>query len=487
MALAEDQLPRKKLTPNKIITVGEHLRKFVFGESPSHKGYVGKVILLVGITGAGKSTLVNSFVNHLLVVKFLDNFRYELIEEEKAQVNSQTKFVTSYTFHTVDSSNVSDTVTIIDTPGLADTDGIEEDKKLFAKIRNFFESKDEFSINEVHLIGIVVPISRIRLDATEKYVYNQILSLFGNDVAENVSLVVTHMDGSKEPKHALNAAKTAGIPISAWYGFNNATLYDKPSAAKEEVYFQERSWKLRTDQCHKLMNDLTSSKWKTVSLVLTKDVLEHRSRLEENMKNLQEKVKQGSIKLVHLEQLYEEKQKSDIRGKTHLKNALQGLMVEFAREMTQMHKLTIQAHECLSKLYEIGLQKNSPDIVEYLDLLTKREELSSEPGYEKRLEHLREIRVVAKYLKKMQFGEGVFPFDNMLQELDKKGLRLIKAEDEFYMELHKPQARMRQKHPDFSVCLCASLIVIAMDREWTPSEDEVQPKDQGVTLNRRLV
>lgn len=61
-----------------------------------------KVILLVGITGAGKSTMINGIVNHAFGVTFSDNERIKLIYNEKPdsqQAESQTEKVTAYTFY----------------------------------------------------------------------------------------------------------------------------------------------------------------------------------------------------------------------------------------------------------------------------------------------------------------------------------------------------------------------------------------------------
>ena len=39
-------------------------------------------LIIVGKTGTGKTTLVDSFINFLLGIEFYDQFRYRLIDEE---------------------------------------------------------------------------------------------------------------------------------------------------------------------------------------------------------------------------------------------------------------------------------------------------------------------------------------------------------------------------------------------------------------------
>ncbi|EFX70734.1 hypothetical protein DAPPUDRAFT_17433, partial [Daphnia pulex] len=80
-----------------------------------------KVIILMGATGCGKSTLINGMVNYILGVKWDDPFRFKCVRDDettaKNQAHSQTSSVTAYTLRHHDGMAVPYSITIIDTPG----------------------------------------------------------------------------------------------------------------------------------------------------------------------------------------------------------------------------------------------------------------------------------------------------------------------------------------------------------------------------------
>ena len=40
-------------------------------------------LLVMGQTGAGKTTFIDSFINYMLGIEFYDNFRYKLVDERE--------------------------------------------------------------------------------------------------------------------------------------------------------------------------------------------------------------------------------------------------------------------------------------------------------------------------------------------------------------------------------------------------------------------
>jgi len=64
---------------------GKMITKYSFGEPGD---FEEKVLLLVGATGAGKSTLIHAMVNFIMRVKWEDDFRLKLAidEHQKNQI-----------------------------------------------------------------------------------------------------------------------------------------------------------------------------------------------------------------------------------------------------------------------------------------------------------------------------------------------------------------------------------------------------------------
>lgn len=88
-----------------------------------------KVIMLVGATGSGRTTLINVMLNYILGVKASDDFRVKLIDEiYESQACSHTRYITAYTIHHRPWFEIPFSLTIIDTPGFDSTEGIVRDR-----------------------------------------------------------------------------------------------------------------------------------------------------------------------------------------------------------------------------------------------------------------------------------------------------------------------------------------------------------------------
>ena len=111
-----------------------------------------RVLMIVGATGAGKSTLINGMVNHFFGVKLEHKFRFKLIHDEvsESQAHSQTQMVTAYTLYWQEGSPLNCNLVVIDTPGFGDTRGLERDRAITKHIREFFQIKGNDGLDVLH-------------------------------------------------------------------------------------------------------------------------------------------------------------------------------------------------------------------------------------------------------------------------------------------------------------------------------------------------
>ena len=166
-------------------------------------------ILFVGQSGAGKSTVINAYVNFLLGVYYDQPCRYKIVVENnkksKDVTKSQTDDVTIYYIRSPLYPGI--VFKLIDTPGFADTENkkteskLEEssvDKKHLSKFEEFFNTK--FSEEEngvINGICFVVKSSENRVTNFQKLIISSLLNLFGKNAGSNFLALMTHADTNK--------------------------------------------------------------------------------------------------------------------------------------------------------------------------------------------------------------------------------------------------------------------------------------------------
>jgi hypothetical protein len=257
-----------------------------------------KVLMVVGATGAGKTTLINGMVNYIAGVKWEDNFRFQLIADEggQSQTQSQTKFITAYTLHQTEGSPLPYTLTIIDTPGFGDTGGLKRDKEITDQIRDFFSMN---GIDYIDGIGFVTQSSLSRLTSTQQYIFDAILSIFGKNIAENIFIMATFADGKKPP--VIQAIEEANVPYTKYFRFNNSALFAENESNDEddEESFDKMFWKMGIKSFKDFF--VAFETVKTQPLEPTRNVLEERKKLEVIIEGILPQINLGLLKLNQLQ------------------------------------------------------------------------------------------------------------------------------------------------------------------------------------------
>lgn len=258
-----------------------------------------KIILLVGATGAGKTTLINAMVNYIYRVEFSDNYRLILTDDKgvptRSQAESQTDMITAYVFYNLPGMPFDYNYVLIDTPGFGDTRGIQWDQEMLNQLKNFLLQR--YGIDRVDAIGFVTSSSDTRLTQTQRYVYDGLSSMFGKDVEGNIYIMVTFADAKKPP--VLEALKKAEVNFSGFFKFNNSALYASNIEYRNEcdddddnsVYISKVFWHIGYKSLNNFFKKLSTTF--PVRFTLTKRVLDERNKLQLTVTDLQGLINSG--------------------------------------------------------------------------------------------------------------------------------------------------------------------------------------------------
>ncbi|KAI9550832.1 hypothetical protein GHT06_005413 [Daphnia sinensis] len=316
-------------------------------QSPDPKEH--KIIILMGATGSGKSTLINGMINYILGVQWKDPFRFKCVREEenaRSQAHSQTSSVTAYTLRHQKGMAIPYSITIIDTPGYGDTGGVKKDKEITAKIHRFLTQR-ETRIDEIHAACFVAASGDSRLTATQRYIIESVLSIFGKDMKDNLRLLVTFADNEDPP--VVEACKLANFPATStsdgisYSKFNSAVLYCSNVIQENELSFDELFWDMGQENFDKFFTMLAEMDGR--NLTSTREVIQRRQELTQSLKDIENELETFLVKIEEIENYRQQLEKYGHNMKTNK---------HFAVESTEMFPVQVEcdsglmAYNCMN-------------------------------------------------------------------------------------------------------------------------------------------
>ncbi|KAK2822858.1 hypothetical protein Q5P01_022923 [Channa striata] len=389
-----------------------------------------RTIMLLGATGAGKSTLINGMINYIAGVEWKDNFRFKLIDEgqSRSQAESQTSEVTVYKINHHDGFNIPYSLTVVDTPGFGDTRGVARDKEITEQIRKLFTSAT--GVSEIDAVCFVTQASIARLTATQRYVFDSVLSIFGKDVEENIEMLVTFADGKQPP--VLKAINVSGVPypkndigLPVHFKFNNSALFadNRCTRVCDEVSdgdkFDEMFWNMGAKSMKKFFTALANDNEKrgcaavdnagmctvcpgkcvwNVHFNQTYRWEYVRVKEKQTLQELKDEYEKATKEKMTVQQLIERQEEEILR--------LQGVVVS----------LMDQSATCITRLQEIALRPNPLTTPEYIDMLIEGEKSEAKEGYQARIKSLEAMKEGAKIISKVAEREKLTKTEQELAE-----------------------------------------------------------------------
>lgn len=183
---------------------------------------------------------------------------------------------------------------IIDTPGFGDTRGFTRDDQTIAEIKAFFD----LEVDHLDAISFVIKGTDNRLSYIRRWIFDQVLGLFGRDVARIITLLMTFSDASEPP--ALQVVQDAGIEHSQVFKLNNSAFFiEKLAETGQMAAFNRMFWELGYMALASFVHFVYNQP--PQRLDMTRQVLDQRESLKCEIGAIQSEVQRGMDKLDDLE------------------------------------------------------------------------------------------------------------------------------------------------------------------------------------------
>lgn len=297
-----------------------------------------KCVLLLGETGAGKTTFVNAVLNYLFGVNFDDPFRLQVKEEvddDRMETESQTDLITAYTIYYKEGMKHSQNFVLIDTPGLGDTRGARQQDDTRSRLEAFLTS--DFGIDDLHCVGLVAKGNTNRDFESQKSILGDISSLLGDNVPEITCIFATF---AVEKPTVDAVVRNAGVPFRSMFHFDNGIFF-APRVTSTCSQRHHTILALRWDDMKEQYDTFFSALISAPSVNIK--ILKEKKLFETCKKNLEEQIERLATSIAAL----------DIDKKIYIKYELQEAKNERWKQEEMVEKVTIvrlddgiHAHNC---------------------------------------------------------------------------------------------------------------------------------------------
>ena len=179
-----------------------------------------------------------------------------------------------------------DSLLLIDTPGFGDTRGLSFDVQTVDELRAFFTSE----VNYLHAVSFVVKGTETRLDTRNRWIFDQVLNLFGRDISEIITLLLTFSDAAEPPGMAV--VKNAKIEFQERFKLNNSAFFlAEKGSATGDYGINKMFWSAGNTALDNFAKFVISRKGK--SLQETRDVMSRREELKARVESLRVNIDLG--------------------------------------------------------------------------------------------------------------------------------------------------------------------------------------------------
>ncbi|CAC5418342.1 unnamed protein product [Mytilus coruscus] len=211
---------------------------------PSENKSDEKTLIFVGAKGAGRSTLINALINHILEVSYSDDHRFALIDpttEGPREINQ----LTEYKIPRIKGSRVNFKLNIIQTPDINDSnDGLNEE------MNKYITALCVKNTNRYFAILVVMPSSSNQLTDGQRHVLSGICR---DNIADKVFLILTfHVEGNTN--NCLDIVAEAKIHYDHSFEFDNSNVFHECNSNDANVNVE--IWNNRRQTFNKLFKKL---------------------------------------------------------------------------------------------------------------------------------------------------------------------------------------------------------------------------------------